>query len=205
MYSNQPYTLGIVYRDKLLSFCFNMHNITRHVLTPDGATFQSRDDDFLVSDNLDFHSTDVHEDADGSLVVINTGGWYKLCCPTSQLHKPDVLGSIYRVRRTGAKRVEDPRGAKIAWATLKPHELEPLLGDGRRAVSRRAIAESARRGVATISALAVVAGSGNRRDGANGVATQESRSRAMRVNAVWALTRIARPEARDAVRAALFD
>ena len=63
-----------------------------------------RDADFVVSDNLDFHPTDVIEDADGSLLVVDTGGWYKLCCPTSQLAKPDVLGGIYRVRRTGAPR-----------------------------------------------------------------------------------------------------
>ena len=81
---------------------FNLHKVTRHVLTPDGATFTSRDEDFLVSDNLDFHPTDVLEDADGSLLVVDTGGWYKLCCPTSQLAKPDVLGAIYRVRRRGA-------------------------------------------------------------------------------------------------------
>ena len=59
--------------------------------------------DFLVSNSLDFHPTDVLEDADGSLIVINTGGWYKLCCPTSQLWKPDILGAIYRIRRTGAR------------------------------------------------------------------------------------------------------
>ena len=35
------------------------------------------------------------EDADGSLLVVDTGGWYKICCPTSQLPKPDVLGGIY--------------------------------------------------------------------------------------------------------------
>ncbi len=48
--------------------------------------------------HVDFHPTDVLMDADGSLLVIDTGGWYKLCCPTSQLWKPDVLGGIYRVR-----------------------------------------------------------------------------------------------------------
>ena len=36
--------------------------------------------------------------------MVDTGGWYKLCCPTSQLHKPDVLGAIYRVRRDGMRR-----------------------------------------------------------------------------------------------------
>src|SRR5207248_8225965 len=57
-------------------FCsFNMHKVTRHVLVPDGATFKTTDTDFLTSDNPDFHPTDVIEDADGSLVVIDTGGW----------------------------------------------------------------------------------------------------------------------------------
>ena len=83
---------GKEYQDNLFACLFNMHKVTRHVLEPDGATFKTRDEDFLVSNNLDFHPTDVLEDADGSLLVIDTGGWYKLCCPTSQLGKPDVLG-----------------------------------------------------------------------------------------------------------------
>ena len=70
----------------------------------------SEDSDFVTSDNVDFHPTDVLMDADGSLLVIDTGGWYKLCCPTSQLWKPDVLGGIYRVRRVGAAGPTDPRG-----------------------------------------------------------------------------------------------
>ena len=79
---------GREYRDTLFACCVNLHKITRHELSPKGATFNSRDSDFLVSDNVDFHPTDILEDADGSLLVIDTGGWYKLCCPTSQLHKP---------------------------------------------------------------------------------------------------------------------
>ncbi len=93
---------------------------------PDGATFKTRDEDFLVSDNHDFHPTDVLEDADGSLLVIDTGGWYKLCCPTSQLHKPDVLGAIYRIQRKGAPQIDDPRGRKLAWAKMSPAELAKL-------------------------------------------------------------------------------
>ena len=96
------------------------------MLEPQGATFRTRDSDFLVSDNPDFHPTDVLEDADGSLLVIDTGGWYKLCCPTSQLAKPDVRGAIYRVRRTGAPKVNDPRGLKLAWTKMKPAELATL-------------------------------------------------------------------------------
>ncbi len=90
---------GENWRGNLFACCFNLHKITRHELVPSGATFTTRDSDFLTSDSTDFHPTDVIEDADGSLIVCDTGGWYKLCCPTSQLAKPDVLGAIYRVRR----------------------------------------------------------------------------------------------------------
>ena len=106
--------------DNFFAALFNLHKVTRHVLEPSGATFKSRDSDFLVADNLDFHPTDVLEDADGSLLVVDTGGWYKLCCPTSQLDKPDVLGAIYRVSPQGcgasarSARVEDRRGRPVA-------------------------------------------------------------------------------------------
>ncbi|MFM9961335.1 MAG: PVC-type heme-binding CxxCH protein, partial [Planctomycetaceae bacterium] len=79
---------GREYQDNLFACCFNMRKVTRHVLQPHGATFQTEAEDFVVSNNLDFHPTDVLEDADGSLLIVDTGGWYKLCCPTSQLAKP---------------------------------------------------------------------------------------------------------------------
>jgi putative membrane-bound dehydrogenase-like protein len=137
---------GPEYKDNLFACLFNMHKVTRHVLVPDGATFKTIDSDFLVSDSLDFHPTDVKEDADGSLLVIDTGGWYKLCCPTSQLHKPDVLGAIYRIRKTGAPKIDDPRGRKVEWARAKPGELVKLLGDERPAVRRRAVAAVGQKG-----------------------------------------------------------
>ena len=98
---------GVDYRDNLFATTFNLHKVTRHILRPSGATYASTDSDFLVSDHTDFHPTDVLEDADGSLLVVDTGGWYRLCCPSSQLAKPDVLGAVYRVRRTGASRPKD--------------------------------------------------------------------------------------------------
>ena len=70
-------------------------------LTADEATFRSDDSVLLASPDLDFHPTDVLQDADGSIVVFDTGGWYKLCCPTSQLHKPDVLGRHLSVAARG--------------------------------------------------------------------------------------------------------
>ena len=116
-----------------------MQKVTRHELVPDGATFTSRDTDFLVADSLDFHPTDVIEDADGSLLVVDTGAWYKLCCPTSQLAKPDVPGAIYRVRKRGAPAVADPRGRGLDWREASPAALIGRLADRRPAVWRRTI------------------------------------------------------------------
>jgi putative membrane-bound dehydrogenase-like protein len=179
------------YQDNLFAALFNLHKVTRHVLTPSGATFTSRDDDFVVSSNLDFHPTDVLADADGSLLVIDTGGWYKLCCPTSQLHKPDVLGAIYRVRRQGAPRPVDPRGLQLAWATLSAADLAGLLGDPRPAVRHRVIEALAAKGAAALPALVDV--------------LRKSGSVEARRNAVWTATRIDRADARAVVRQAQAD
>jgi putative heme-binding domain-containing protein len=71
-------------------------------LEREGASFRAQDSDFVVSSSIDFHPTDVLADADGSVLILDTGGWYKLCCPSSQLWKADVLGGVYRVTKTGA-------------------------------------------------------------------------------------------------------
>jgi putative membrane-bound dehydrogenase-like protein len=134
--------LGEDFQNNLFVANFNLHNVTRHILEPDGSTYKTKDSVFLSCEgDPDFHPTQVLEDADGSLLVIDTGGWYKICCPTSQLYKPDVLGAIYRIRKVGAKKIEDPRGLKINWAKLNSTELAKRLEDDRIAVRDRAIHE----------------------------------------------------------------
>ena len=167
---------GAEFSDNLFATCFNLHKVTRHVLSPAGATFKSTDTDFLTCDSLDFHPTDVLEDADGSLLIIDTGGWYKICCPTSQLGKPDILGAIYRVRREGAKPVVDPRGLKLAWDSMKPEALGALLDDVRPAVRKRATSILADRGAVALSALEAV--------------LKDKTSALARLNGIWAATRI---------------
>ena len=136
---------GPEYRDNLFLCQFNLRKVSRHILTPSGSTFASEDHDFVTSDFVDFHPTDVLVDADGSLLVVDTGGWYKLCCPTSQLWKPDVLGGIYRVRKTGAKSPADPRGQQIKWSKQTPAQLWDDLADARPAVRQRACREFVQR------------------------------------------------------------
>jgi len=182
---------GPEYQDNLFTCLFNLHKVERDVLVPEGATFKTVDMDFLTSDDPDFHPTAVIEDADGSLIVINTGGWYKLCCPTSQLAKPDVLGDIYRVRRKGARRFEDPRGLSIEWGKLASDSLVKLLADPRPVVRKRAIHQLAQAANTSIDALAA--------------SLRESSSAEARRNILWALTQIDAPEARQAVRGTLMD
>ncbi|HVA47482.1 MAG TPA: PVC-type heme-binding CxxCH protein [Pirellulales bacterium] len=191
---------GKDYQDNLFACLFNMQKVTRHVLSEDGASFASRDEDFVVSNNRDFHPTDVLEDADGSLLIVDTGGWYKLCCPTSQLVKPDVLGAIYRVRRKDADRIADPRGSKLEW---KKANLIELLDDARPAVRHRAIQGLGAAGEDSVPVLKTVLLGRNR--------IFEKRPRATpgparkNVNAIWALLRIGTPSAREALRLALDD
>lgn len=90
---------GEDYTGNLFACQFNLAKVSRHVLKPLGSTYRTEDSDFVASDNRDFHPTDVIEDADGSLLIVDTGGWYKLCCPSSVIEKRDVLGAIYRVRK----------------------------------------------------------------------------------------------------------
>ena len=182
---------GNEYQGNLFACLFNLNKVTRHVLEPSGATFKTRDSDFLVSGDRDFHPTDVLEDADGSLLVVDTGGWYKLCCPTSQLHKPDVLGGIYRIRRRGASGPDDPRGLRLDWANADGNQLAKLLDDPRPAVRSRAMGALAKLGSAAAPLLTRT--------------LSTSHSVEARRNAVWTLTRIDAAEARAAVRQALSD
>ena len=63
MHRYESDAFGPEYKDNLFTTLFNLQKVTRHVLTPDGATFKTRDEDFLVASDLDFHPTDVQEDA----------------------------------------------------------------------------------------------------------------------------------------------
>ncbi len=180
---------GEDYRGRLFVTAFNLRKVSSHRLVPHGATFKTEDADFLVSESRDFHPTDVMEDADGSLLVVDTGAWYKLCCPTAQLPKPDLLGAIYRIRKKGAVPPEDPLGQSLDWQTATPGSLVRLLDDPRPAVRRRALAA-----LATDEAV-----------GALEDALAGSPSADVRRNAVWALTRIETDKARSAVRTALSD
>lgn len=162
----------------LLCADFNLRRISRHRLLEKGSSYLAETSSFLESDQADFHPTDVIEDSDGSLLVADTGSWYMICCPTSKVAKPHILGGIYRVRREDSPRIADSRGLALDWA-------EPevaWLSDERPAVVRRAIAALATE--PHIDSL---------------------RSAEARLPALWSLHRIPGQTARQAVREFLGD
>jgi len=187
---NESAALGEAYRGSVFSVQFNTHKVLRHAIERAGATFRARDEPLLVSTNPDFHPTDVLFDADGSLLVIDTGGWFRIGCPTSRVAKPEVLGAIYRIRRTAASRIPDPRGLRLAWAKASEDELAGRLSDRRPAVRRRATSALAHRGAAAVAAVERVLSSADP---------------AARRNAVWALAQIETSTARDVLCTAVGD
>lgn len=178
------------FRNDMFVSIFNTGKILRCDVAPQGSTYTAAAEEFLSCAEPDFHPTDILEDADGSLLLVDTGGWFLIGCPTSQTEKPQIKGGIYRIRKAGMPTVDDPRGTSIAWKTLNSEALMALLSDGRFAVRERAIDECALRGPALIPMLAELV------KGGDSVSKQ---------NAVWALTRMQTPEASAAVAPAFGD
>lgn len=78
---------------------FNTQRVVRMELVPEGSTYKATENEFLKLESPDVHFTDVMEDPrDGSLLVIDTGGWFRIGCPASLMAKPDIAGAIYRVK-----------------------------------------------------------------------------------------------------------
>jgi putative membrane-bound dehydrogenase-like protein len=118
--------LDPAWRDNLFVTFFNTQKLVRVKMAPAGATYQATEYEFLKLNLPDAHFTDVIEDADGSLLVLDTGGWFRIGCPSSLAEKPDMRGAIYRVRKKGAAPVRDPYGLEIPWATLPRAEVAKL-------------------------------------------------------------------------------
>ena len=182
---------GPGYQGTLLTAQFNVHRIQQHILRPDGATFRAEENDFLVTFDYDVHPTDVLEDADGSLLMVDMGAWFNYGCPTSKIAKPEVLGAIYRIRRADAPAENDPWGKSLDWQGLSAAQLADLLDDERLKVRDKAMARLAARAAAAVPALVEV------------YRARDARSLDARRNALWTLARIDHAAARAAVREAL--
>ena len=152
-------------------------------------------EDFLTTEDKNFHPTDVFEDADGSLIVIDTGGWFRIGCPTSQIARPEFKGAIYRVRKDDMplmtpQRVAQLRGFSVNWSKAALMPLAQML-PARPELREQAIQELARRGKASLPVLDRI--------------TEANPFPSTIQNAIWCATRIEEPEARTFVRRWLKD
>jgi len=179
--------LGADYQDNLFSTQFNTHQITRHIVERVGGSFKTADSPFLWSDDEDFHPTDVLEDADGSLLVVGTGGRFILGCPLSQVSKPQLKGAIYRITKKDAINVEDPYGNAIDWTGLSVQSLGEHLDDQRPFVSDRAQQELITRGDEAVEIFDKV--------------LRESASTSAKIKSVYGLYQINSSRALNVIRA----
>jgi putative heme-binding domain-containing protein len=178
------------YRDAIFSAEFNTRKVVVHRLTRSGATFRADTDDFVTTDDPDFRPSDVIEDADGSLVVIDTGSWYVQHCPTGRMRTTSAPGAIYRIRPSAAAALPDPRGLALHWTNLAPADLVNHLHDPRPAVRERAIELLVTRGAEAVGPLIAWLRS-----------TDEPE--AIATSALWALARINNDSARRELRRTL--
>lgn len=120
---------------------FNTQRLVRMELQPRGATYQAVENEFLKLHDSDIHLTDVLVDPrDGSLVLLDTGGWFRIGCPSSLMAKADVLGSIYRISAKGKLAAPPAQGRTIA---LNRGGLLAALGGGDDLERRRALEQLA--------------------------------------------------------------
>src|SRR5688572_15477986 len=183
--------IGNDYQGSLFTAEFNTGRVMRYSIEPDGATYKTKTEAFMTSSIPDFHPTDVLEDADGSIMFVNTGGWFIAGCPLSVVAKKDIYGGIYRIRKTDAPQVDDPWGSNVNMKALSPENLTELLRDQRHAVRDNSIEELVLRGATSIAALS------------NLLTSAEDAE--IRIAAVFALYRVGTPEAMVHVFSALDD
>jgi putative membrane-bound dehydrogenase-like protein len=102
---------------------FNTGRLVRMELTRNGSTYAATENAFAKLDDPDVHLTDVLEDRDGSLLVVNTGGWFRIGCPSSLMAKPDITGAVYRLARKSSTRAAT---AAVAAAAPSPDLVDIL-------------------------------------------------------------------------------
>ncbi len=181
---------GKEYNGNLFSAEFNTGRIMRHVVTAQGASYTTADSPFMTSSMTDSHPTDVLQDADGSMLVVVTGGWFIEGCPLSRVAKPEVAGGIYRIRKKGSPVLSDAWGKKIDWTRQTPTQLDALLNDKRPAVRTRAAEALIREGNKVIPLFKKQ--------------IQSAPGQEMKLEALFALSRIETPEALVSVRSYLL-
>src|SRR5690606_3255242 len=182
--------MGDEFNGNLFFAEFNTGRILRQIVKEDGATYSTVTEPFMVASNSDVHPTDVLQDADGSLLVIVTGGWFIEGCPLSRVAKPDVKGGIYRIRKKESSKIDDPWGKDLKMDQMPLDQLGKYMSDSRVSVRNKAIEAIVSKGESAVDQLANLL---------------KSENEELKTSAVFALYRINSTKSLAAVRSALND
>ena len=183
------------WKDNILVTHFNTQTVTRTVIEPEGATYRAvKTEPFLKILSPDTHITDLLEDPNGDLLVLDTGGWFRIGCPTSQVAKPEIAGAIYRIRKSGPANTDgDPFGLTFEWENATAEDIAKKLDDPSFAIRERARLELAIQGDPALPELEAILSE----PGAHSVMARR--------NAVWTLARMRFSDSPDLILAALDD
>jgi putative membrane-bound dehydrogenase-like protein len=182
---------GEGYLNNLFSAEFNTGRVMRHQIISEGASYKTIEEPFITSTVADIHLTDVLEDADGSLLVLNTGGWFITGCPLSVVAKLNVHGGIYRIRKNNTDRIEDAGGLKLSLSSLSIENLVEYAKDRRFAVRDKVIERLVEIGGSAVAPIKK--------------SMLASEDQEVRTAAVFALARIKTSSALNAIHNALSD
>ena len=181
--------LGDKYVNSMFACHFNTHKVVKVDLIRQGSSYITKEEDFLSSSNIDFHPTDILEDAHGSLILLDTGGWLSWGCPFSKIAKPEIKGAIYRITKDDGEKISDPYGRTIKWSKLSLRQALEKLKDERPFVRSNAANRIIQFEDLSIEIL---------RNFYN-----ENKSFKIRANLIWALSRNDSEASREIIRLAL--
>ncbi len=182
--------LAADWTDGWITTHFNTGELTLTKLQAQGSTFSGAETKTIFRAlKPDTHLTDVLEDRNGDLLVIDTGGWFRIGCPTSQIAKPEIAGTIYRISKNG-EAYQAP--VYPNWEQLTAEQVSHFLGAPEDWLRERAITELAVRGAPSMPEL-------------ERILTAGASNATARINAVWTLARMKFSESTDLIYGALTD
>lgn len=182
------------WKDQWLTSHFNSNQITMTKVTKDGSSFKAGETQTIFQlTRPNAHLTDVLEDRNGDLLVIDTGGWFRKGCPTSQVARPDVSGSIYRISKKDLPFKQADFPTVEEWAAFDPIQVaDQLKKSTHRFIQDRVVTEFAIRGHSSIPEIRMI------------LEDPES-TPDQRRNCVWALARMRFSDSPDLIAMALRD
>ena len=183
--------LNPAWTDGWLVTHFNTAEVTLSTFAPKGASYDATATTSIFKvQKPDTHLTDVLEDRNGDLLVIDTGGWFRIGCPTSQIAKPEVTGNIYRISRTDRGPYAAPNYPD--WDRLTSEQVSDFLGAKEDWLRERSITELAVRGAPAMPEL-------------ERILLADTSTPVARINAVWTLARMKFSESTELIYKALTD